>query len=65
MKKKEIAVYAVAAFVYSIPLQIFVDWVSGCDISETPLWAYLFGACVFTLLMTAFKIFFDRKKHRE
>jgi hypothetical protein len=68
MKKqqiKELASYAVAAFFIGIPLQLFVDWASGREISRTPVWVYIFGASVFSLLMTLFKYLSDRRKQKH
>lgn len=68
MKKqqiKELAGYAVAAFIIGIPLQLFVDWVSGREISRTPVWVYIFGASVFSVLMTLFKYLSDRRKQKH
>lgn len=59
---KKLIGYAVAAFLIGIPLQIFVDWASNNDINETPIWAYILGALLFSALMTLFKYFNDKRK---
>ena len=63
--RKELLSYAVTAFVLGIPLQIIVDWLSGRNVSGTPVWVYLYAASVFSVLMTAFKYFSDRRKSRK
>lgn len=62
---KELISYAIAAFIVGIPLQLFVDWASNRNISETPIWVYIFGAVVFSTLLTLFKYISDRKKNKK
>lgn len=62
---KELLSYAIAAFIMGIPLQLFVDWASNRNISETPIWVYLFGSSIFSLLLTLFKYFSERNKYKK
>lgn len=61
---KELIGYAIAAFIVGILLTLFVDWVTGRCICETPLWVYPFSGVVYSLLMTLFKYISDRRKNK-
>lgn len=63
--KKELISYAIAAFIIAIPLQLFVDWAVGRDICGTPVWVYLYGALLFSALMTLFKYISERRKKKK
>lgn len=61
---KELVSYAVAAFIVGILLTLFVDWVSGRCICETPIWVYPFSGVVYSVLMTLFKYISERRKDK-
>lgn len=62
---KELAYYALAAFIIGVPLQILVDWLSGRGFCASPLWVYLYAGFIFSLLMTLFKYIADRVKSKR
>lgn len=61
-RKKEVFTYAVSAFLFAFPLQLFVDWVSGHVIRETPVWVYVVGALIFSALSMLFNFLFAKRK---
>lgn len=60
-KTKGLIIYAVTAFVIGIPLQIFVDIMSGREVNDL-LWPYVLGGFIFSILMTLFKYNSDKRK---
>lgn len=56
---KKLIGYAIAAFILGFPIQIFAEWASRREICDTPLWGYILGATIFSILSTLFKYFSD------